>query len=109
MKDGFLMLAAGLLNGLLGTGGGIAAMPVLYAIYRAPKEAHRWVSLLIFPLTVLSLISQKFLPDRFAFPLSVGALFGGLTGAILLDKVSGDTLRLIFSVLLFYTGVRCFF
>lgn len=107
MKIG--MFASGLINGLLGTGGGSTAMPLLYRIYEDPKDAHRWIGLVILPLTVLALVTQDFLPDGFAVPLSLGALFGGAVGALLLDKIKTKLLRLIFALLLIASGVRCFF
>ena len=103
------MFAAGLINGLLGTGGGSLAMPLLYRLYPEKKDAHRWIGLWIFPLTCLAIIAQNFCPDASALPLSLGALLGGAAGALLLDRIHAKKLRLIFSVLLLYSGVRCFF
>lgn len=105
----FGIFVSGLLNGFLGSGGGSLMMPLLYRIYDDPKDAHRWVSLLILPLTVLAFITQNFSLDGFARPLALGALFGGAAGALLLDKIRPQRLRLMFALLLVFTGVRCFF
>ncbi|MBQ8859151.1 MAG: TSUP family transporter [Clostridia bacterium] len=106
-----LSFLAGVLNGLLGTGGGMILLFTLGALL--PREQAKecfvisTVGVLVFSAistlfyTRGGSISLSLLP-RFALP----AAAGGLAGALLLNKVSVRLLRKIFAALLVYSGVK---
>ena len=106
-----LSLAAGLLNGLLGTGGGMILLFTLGALLPRERAKECFVISTVGVL-VFSAISTLFytrggsislaLLPRFALP----AATGGLVGAFLLNKVSVRLLRKIFAILLLYSGVK---
>ena len=106
---------AGVVNGLLGTGGGILLLFVLRR-YADTKNAFASALLCILPLSVLSvflhlrdgsLSSELLLSD--ALPYLLGAVPGGLIGAYLLDRIKPSLLQLIFAALLLFSGWRMAF
>lgn len=105
----FTALGAGLLNGLLGAGGGILVVSMLSKQGLAPKEAHATSLAVILPLTLLSLgvyaLSGN-LPLRGSLPFFIPALAGAAVGAALLPKVKPAWLKLGFSVLVLYSACR---
>lgn len=100
-------LAAGLANGLLGTGGGIIALPVLYSALKDEKKAHASVVLFILPLSLLSAaVYRKNIESALLLPLCAGAALGGGAGAFLLKKTSVTVIKVIFGLIVLYTGIR---
>lgn len=100
-------LLAGLLNGLLGTGGGV---PLYFALSHdgADKRAYATAS-----VGVLLLSAQTLFLYRGAAPpltavtpfLPFLAITGGFVGARLLGKLNPFALRLIFGLLLLFSGI----
>ena len=99
----------GLLNGMLGAGGGMVAVPLLKKLGLQQTNAHATAVAVIFPLSLLSVIAY-FLLDRFELrdvyiyllPGAVGALAGGL----LLAKIPRKWLRKIFACFMIWAGIR---
>lgn len=103
-------LAAGVINGFFGGGGGMAAVPLL----------NRWCSLdqrrtfancvaLILPLCAVSAAVcwwRGTLDWALAWPYLAGGAVGGLIGGKLFGRVPIKWLRRIFAVFLLYGGVR---
>lgn len=107
--SGFL---PGILNGLLGTGGGILAVAFLRHQGLSPPEAHATALSLMLPLSILSLTVYYFhgnFPVREILPFIVPALLGASLGSLILKKISSAHLRLIFALLLLYSAVRTLF
>lgn len=102
-------LLPGFLNGLLGTGGGILAVQQLKARGCSPQEAHATALGLMLPLSALSLgaywIQGQGAPLE-AWPLFVPALLGAVGGGWLLRRLSPQKLRLLFALLLLFSGLR---
>ena len=100
-------MAAGFANGFLGTGGGIIALPVLYSALKDEKKAHASVALFILPLSLLSAaVYQKNIHLALLFPLCTGAAAGGAAGAFLLKKTPIGVVKIIFGLIVIYTGIR---
>lgn len=107
---------AGLVNGLLGTGGGIL---LLFALRRYAKAQDAFASALmcILPLSALSAVLYYFggtLPSDVLFsadilPYLLGAIPGGLLGAYLLDRMKLTAIQLLFAALLLFSGWRMAF
>lgn len=101
--------ATGFLNGLLGAGGGMVAVPLLRALGLSEKESHATSIAVILPLSLLSgflyLRHGRFaLTDALIF-LPGGAL-GAIVGAFLLKRLSPVWIRKVFGILVLYSAVR---
>ena len=114
LKKGNLMtalsgLSIGFVNGLLGAGGGIIAVPILKRLGLERKEAHANAVAVILPITLLSAALYLFkgyasLSDSFIF--IPGGLVGSLMGTYCLKKISPVWLKRIFGGFMVYAGVR---
>ncbi len=103
--------AAGLLNGLFGAGGGLAAVPLLGKAGLLTKAAHATSIAVILPISLISLGGYlmaghvavgdglRFLP---------GSLLGAAAGGLLMRKIPPIWLRRIFGGFLIWAAVRMF-
>lgn len=99
----------GIINGLLGAGGGMLAVPALKKLGLSQKDAHRNALAVILPLSLLSAGLYIFRGDvNFTDTLIYipGGLIGALFGAWLLKKISPKWLAVIFGGFMVYSGVR---
>lgn len=97
----------GLINGLLGTGGGILAVSLLKKQGLSPHVAHGSAVAFMLPLSAVSLFSYLFrsnFPLWDYWPFLFPALGGSLAGAWLLKRLSPQKLRFFFALLLLYTA-----
>lgn len=102
-------LAVGMVNGLLGAGGGIIAVPLLKNLGLSQKQAHANAVAVILPITVLSaalylIKGYVSLTDSLIF--IPGGLLGSLIGTYCLKKISPCWLKRIFGAFMVYAGVR---
>jgi len=103
------MTAAGLINGLLGSGGGMLAVP---ALERSDVEANRAHATSVAVMLPLSAVSAFFylrsggVSIRDALPYIPGGIVGALIGVMLLRRVKPGLLRKIFGGLAVYSGMR---
>ncbi len=106
-----LGVAAGILNGLFGAGGGVVVVPMLEKAGIEPKKAHATSISIILPLCFLSGIFY-FFSGHFSFGQAVGYLPLGLAGAVLgawlLKKIPNDLLRRVFGIVIIISAVRIF-
>lgn len=102
-------ISIGLLNGLLGTGGGLIAVPLLAFLGCSGRKGHATSLAVILPLSVLS-AGLYIYSARVNLIEAVSYLPGGLAGAAIggffLKKSSPTLLRKFFAILLIYSGVR---
>ena len=109
----FAGAAAGIINGMLGTGGGIITFFILTKIYAADSE---YSTKDVFAMTYLStalmsVASVLFylgrgtfsLPD--AAPYMLPAVTGGAVGAFLLDKADVRIFKKLFAILVIWAGL----
>lgn len=110
---GFL---AGLLNGLLGAGGGIilvrGADKVLPREYRDSRDVFANALCVMLPLSAVSAVAYVLRGSvhgleftRFVLP----AVIGGAGGGLLLAVIDTRWLRLIFSALVVWSGITMIF
>jgi len=113
MKKKFLAalggVFVGIMNGLLGAGGGMLAVPLLKQFGLDQTRAHATSVAVILPLSIISttayLILGRFeLADAWVYLLP-GAV-GALAGALLLVKIPQHWLRKIFACLIIWAGIR---
>ena len=104
-------LAVGLVNGLLGAGGGMLAVPLLRKSGLSQQEAHAGSLAVILPLSIFSAIlyltaGRVTLADAAGY--LPGGLAGAVAGALLLRKIPDRWLRRIFALFMIWAGVRLF-
>ncbi len=102
-------IAIGFVNGLLGAGGGMLAVPILKSQGLSQKEAHANAIAIIIPITVLSAILyliNDYVTLGNAFIYIPTGLLGALIGTFILSKISPKILKRIFGILMVYAGVR---
>ncbi len=101
--------AVGLLNGLLGAGGGMLAVPLLKKAGLRQTHAHATSISIILPLSLVSACLYLALGSvklAAAWPFMPAGIAGALVGAWLLPKIPTHWLRRIFGVFLLWAGVR---
>lgn len=105
-------LAAGLLSGMFGVGGGILIVPGLVLIAKMDQRIAHGTSLAaVLPISLASLVTywtQGKVDWPVGFWLAVGAVTGALLGTKLLHVLPHRTLALGFSALLIVTAIRLF-
>jgi uncharacterized membrane protein YfcA len=103
---GFL---AGIMNGLLGAGGGLIVVPLLKHYGLPQQKAQATAISIILPLTVISTIIYYIngnIPlDYNLWFIPFGAL-GAVIGAFLLPKISNKILKNIFAAFIIWAGIR---
>ncbi len=110
---GFL---AGLLNGLLGAGGGIilvrGAHKILPHEYRDERDIFANALCVTLPLSAVSALAYVLRGSvhglEFA-PFILPAIIGGVGGGLLLAVIDTRLLRLIFSALVVWSGITMIF
>ena len=109
----FTGAAAGTVNGLLGTGGGIITFFVLTKIYAKSGEYSTKdvfattyaASALTSVASVFFCLSRGSLSLSEAAPYILPAVAGGAVGAILLDKFNAGIFRKLFALLVVWAGL----
>lgn len=106
-------LVVGFISGLFGGGGGMIAVPVLTSVLKKPqKVAHATALLVILPVTIVSGILYSVLGNfdaKVVLPTTVGVVIGGILGAICLKRFSNNAIRIIFSIVMLFFGVKLIF
>ncbi len=107
-------LAAGVINGFLGTGGGIIIIFELGLIFPQSDIKTRFVTAIavILPMSAVSAIMYKtggsLTSDGLLFYL-IPAAIGGYVGARLLDKLNPNALKKVFAAILAIGGAVMIF
>ena len=104
-------LAAGMLSGLIGVGGGIIIVPAL--IYLAGFNQYQAqgtsLGLLLLPIGILAVLNyyhKGYIDIKYVGIMAVGFLLGGYLGSKLALSISELALKRIFAVVLFYTAFK---
>lgn len=111
MKNGLKGGLIGLLNGFFGSGGGVAAVPVLEKEC-SPNEAHATSVTLIF---ILSLVTSFFygfsggLDFKTAWDYIPWGIAGAVSGAFFLKKIKAEWLKRLFGAVVTAAAVRMLF
>ncbi len=103
----------GIINGLLGGGGGMLCVPALTKLGNlSTKQAHATAVFVMLPLSIISSIvySIKVQTNLTKLVLvTIGALLGGLLGTKFLKNVSSKVLDYIFVAVILISGLRMLF
>ncbi len=102
-------IAIGFINGLLGAGGGMLAVPILKAHGLSQKQAHSNAISIILPITCFSAILyliNGYVTFKEAYTYIPTGLLGALIGTYILNKISPKILKRVFGALMVYAGIR---
>ena len=105
-----LSALGGAISALLGVGGGLIQVPLMYAILKAPLRCAIGTSTFLIGATasasaLLYLVQGKLQPD-IVVPATLGIVLGARGGVKLAQRVPTLALRLIFVGVMLYTVVR---
>jgi uncharacterized membrane protein YfcA len=104
---------AGFINGFLGGGGGVVIVSLLLSVVKLDQKKSQATALLvILPLTVVSAIVYFIYGNvdwKTVLWTTLGVVAGGILGALLLKKLKGNVVKMIFAVILILGGVKMFF
>lgn len=101
----------GILNGLLGAGGGMVAVPILKKEME-PRLAHATSVCIILPICIISgynYLSSGRVEIGDALPYLGWGLAGALIGTVLLQKIDQRLLRKLFALIMLWAGFRMIF
>lgn len=105
-------IVIGLINAILGAGGGMLVVPVLKSKGLSQTEAHATAIAVILPITVVSCGIYLY---RGQVPLGSNLWFllfgaiGAIVGGIVLKKIPAKILKKIFGVFIIWAAVRMMF
>ncbi|MBR4949898.1 MAG: sulfite exporter TauE/SafE family protein [Clostridia bacterium] len=113
VKNASSGLLTGIINGFLGSGGGVVAVFMLEKICKLnEKKAHATSVFVIMVLCIFSgflYISQGEISIKDVIIYIPGGIVGGAIGALLLKKIKTEILKILFGLLMIYSGIRMFF
>ena len=103
-------LAAGIMSGLLGVGGGIIMVPLLVAlIHLSQHQAHATSLAAIVPIGAVGALTFALdgeIDFKVAGLLALGALVGAPVGARIMARIKERPLKIMFGVLMTVVGIQ---
>ena len=104
-------LAAGMLSGMVGVGGGIIVVPALVFFLGFSQHQAQGTSLglLLLPVGILAVINyynRGFIDIKVVIIMSIAFVIGGWIGSKLALTLPQETVKKVFAVLLFYTAFK---
>ena len=107
-------LAAGMLAGLVGVGGGVIIIPALvYILGFTQKEAQGTsLGILLLPVGILAVVNyykQGYIDIKAVIIISLAFVIGGFFGSKLALSMSQETLRKVFGTLLLILAIKMLF
>ncbi|MGB4776098.1 MAG: sulfite exporter TauE/SafE family protein [Daejeonella sp.] len=107
-------IVAGALSGLIGIGGGIIIIPALVFMLGFSQQMAQGttLALMVPPIGLLaawSYYKDGFVDIRAALLICAGFVLGSYFGAKFATSIPEDTLKKIFSVILFLVAIKMFF
>lgn len=109
-------LAAGILSGLVGVGGGIILVPamVFFLTYTQHQAQGMSLGVLTFPVVIFGFLKYYYECKKIGTPidfkviglLAIGFVIGGYLGGTLALRIDKELLKKIFAVVLFYTAFK---
>lgn len=107
-------IAAGMLSGMVGVGGGLIIVPALvFFLSFSQKEAQGTsLGILLLPVGILAVsqyYQKGFVDVKVVLVVSLGFLIGGLYGSKLAVYLPERTLKKAFSILLIVTAMKMLF
>lgn len=113
MKNSFIGLITGFINGVFGSGGGTLLVPILNNILKVEEhKSHATaLSIIVFLTTASSFVyvSQGTYDLNTTFKVAIGSVIGGMIGAKILCKLTGRFLRISFGTIMIIAALRMVF
>ena len=109
LKTFFEGMLIGIVNGALGAGGGMLAVPFLKKHGLEQKQAHKNAVAVILPITALSAflyLSKGYVKIGDALSFIPLGLVGAALGTYIISKISPIWLKRIFGAFMVYAGIR---
>ncbi|MDD4110999.1 MAG: sulfite exporter TauE/SafE family protein [Clostridia bacterium] len=102
--------AIGIVNGFFGGGGGMICVPMLEKVLKLDnKKSHATALAVMLPIGISSALVYIFRVSmdwyKFGF-VGSGFVIGGILGALLLRRLSGKIVRIVFILVVFAAGIR---
>lgn len=106
-----LGLAAGILSGLIGLGGGVIIVPALVFLFHLSQHQAQGTTLamLVPPIGILAAWTyyrQGYVDLRIAALVGVGLMIGALLGAKIATSLSSQVLEKVFGVVLLLIAIK---
>src|SRR5215207_6545779 len=104
-------LAAGVLSGMFGIGGGVVIVPALTLLLSFDLNEATGTSLaaLLMPVGIFAVLAYRragMLKFRIAVPVAIGLIFGAIVGAKIALSLPVPTLQQLYGVFLLWIGWR---
>jgi uncharacterized protein len=104
-------LAAGILSGLVGVGGGLIVVPALifFLGYSQHQAQGTSLGLLLLPVGILAVINyynKGQIDVKVVAVMSIAFVLGGWLGSKLALRLPADTVKKIFAIFLFYSAFK---
>jgi uncharacterized membrane protein YfcA len=104
-------LAAGILSGMVGVGGGIIIVPALvfFLGFNQHQAQGTSLGLLLLPVGIFAVINyynKGFIDIKVVLIMSAAFILGGWLGSKISLALPQETVRKIFALVLFYTAFR---
>ena len=109
IKTFFSGIAVGVVNGLMGAGGGMIAVPLLKKTGLDQRKAQANAIAVILPISVVSCVMYLIrgsVSFADALPFIPGGIIGTVLGTFLLSKIPTNILKKIFAAFMIWAGVR---
>lgn len=109
LKNILCGVGIGLVNGLLGSGGGMIAVPVLKNLGFSQSDAQANAIAVVLPISVMSVslyLLNGYVSVNDALIYVPGGIAGALIGTFLLKKLSPVFLKKFFGAFMVFAGVR---
>jgi len=106
-------LVAGLLSGIMGVGGGVVLIPIMVLLVGVDQHAAQGISLAA--IAVISFfgafthLRQKTVRNDIAMYIAPSAVFFGLLGSLLADRINANVLRDVVGGIIIIAGVLTVF
>ncbi len=101
----------GLINGTVGAGGGLVAVPLLKSGGLSQKDSHSSAIAVLLPVSLVSsfsYLSAGHVTFSDALPYFLPSVAGAVLGTFLLSKIPTALLKKVFAIFMLYAGVRLF-
>ena len=107
-------IAAGMLSGLVGIGGGLVIVPALVYFLGFSQHTAQGTSLMmiLLPVGVLAVINyykQGYVDMKVVWLLAIGFIVGGYFGSKIAISLPQETVKKIFAVLMILVAVKMIF
>lgn len=102
-------MAIGFINGLLGAGGGMVAVPLLKKYGFSQKSAQQNAIAIILPITAVSAgiyLYKNYVNLSSSYSYLPTGFLGAIIATLLMKKISNKWLKRIFAFFMLYAGVR---